>query len=136
MIRTVAPALTLILCVSGIGRAENGVRPAPPDATVQTAPALPAMVAPWSQSEDYARYDTARDAIRRKAEWKAEQRRMRMAGLSWLGYSPLRPPASPVPSMSSYSGFAGAGIRYSLPGLPQPGLPWLIVGQAETTANR
>ena len=136
MIRAMAPALTLILCVSGICRAENAVRPAPPDATAQPAPALPAMVAPWSQNEDYARYDTARDAIRRRAEWKAEQRRLRMAGLSWMGYSPLRPPVSPVPMMGSYSGFSGTALRYSLPGLPQPGIPWVIMGQAETTANR
>ena len=49
------------------------------------------------------RYDTPKQAVRRKAAWKAAQRRQRLEGMKRIGYSPSRPPTSTVPFMSSPS---------------------------------
>ena len=58
-----------------------------------------------SRSEPaYERYVTTREAIQRRAAIKAAQRRERIAVNKALGYSPSRPPASPVPWMGSYGG--------------------------------
>lgn len=47
------------------------------------------------------RYESAHEAIHRREALKAAQRRQRMAINKYFGYSPLRPPSSSVPSMSS-----------------------------------
>ncbi|HJN10454.1 MAG TPA: hypothetical protein QF564_17335 [Pirellulaceae bacterium] len=52
------------------------------------------------ESQDL-RYDTRKQAVRRKAAWKAAQRRQRLEGMKRMGYSPSRPPTSPLPYMSS-----------------------------------
>ena len=52
------------------------------------------------ESQD-PRYDTPKQAVHRKAAWKAAQRRHRLATMKQLGYSPSRPPSSSVPFMAS-----------------------------------
>jgi len=52
------------------------------------------------ESQD-PRYDTPKQAVQRKAAWKAAQRRQRLANMKRIGYSPSRPPTSPLPFMSS-----------------------------------
>lgn len=47
------------------------------------------------------RYDTPKQAVRRKAAWKAAQRRERLETMKRIGYSPSRPPVSSMPFMSS-----------------------------------
>jgi hypothetical protein len=47
------------------------------------------------------RYDTPKQAVRRKAAWKAAQRRQRLENMKRIGYSPSRPPTSTLPFMSS-----------------------------------
>lgn len=124
MPRIIAAALGLLLLPAAAwGQAPPGKAKSEP-ASPQ-APALPPMVAPWTPPEDYDRYVTPRDLVHRNAAWKAEQRRQRMAGLSWMGYSPSRPPASPVPTCGSYSPqVIGTGLYSPLPGaIYQPGLP-------------
>lgn len=44
-------------------------------------------------------------AVRRNAEYKAAQRRYRLAAMRWFGYSNLRPAASPDPINGYYSPF-------------------------------
>ncbi len=55
------------------------------------------------------RYDTPKQAVRRKAAWKAAQRRQRLENMKRVGYSPSRPPTSPLP-------FMGTSYR-----------PWIVV---------
>lgn len=50
------------------------------------------------------RYDTPKQAVQRKAAWKAAQRRQRLESMKRIGYSPLRPPTSPIPFMGSAPG--------------------------------
>ena len=61
----------------------------------QNQPSVPA----WSVQDP--RYDTPKQAVHRKAAWKAAQRRERLEAMKRIGYSPSRPPASPVPFMTS-----------------------------------
>ncbi len=49
----------------------------------------------------YPRYATPQELVHRNAAIRAAQRRERMAINAFFGYSPSRPPASPVPSMGS-----------------------------------
>lgn len=49
----------------------------------------------------YNRYETPQDRVHRNAALKAAQRRERMAINARFGYSPSRPPASPLPFMGS-----------------------------------
>jgi len=49
------------------------------------------------------RHDDPKQAVRRKAEMKAAQRRARLAAMEWFGYSNQRPQASPTPFMGTYS---------------------------------
>lgn len=118
--------------------AESGPRhePAAPSPPAQ-APAVPAMVVPWEQSASYERPESRREAVRRVAQWKAEQRHQRTEAMKWIGYSPLRPPASPLPFMGSPYTWIGAGVRYPLPGMIyQPALPTYVLGRAVETVNR
>ena len=45
------------------------------------------------ESQD-PRYDTPKQAVRRKAAWKAAQRRQRLENMKRVGYSPSRPATS------------------------------------------
>ena len=124
MPRLYAAALGLLLLPAAAWGQNSPAKPKPETVPPQP-PALPSMVAPWTPPEDYDRYVTSRDLVHRNAAWKAEQRRQRMAGLSWMGYSPSRPPASPAPTCGSYSpNVVGTGVYFPLPGaIYQPGLP-------------
>lgn len=89
--------LTLAAVCSAQVREERPVT----EPVAPSSPLVPPMIVPWAHSQGHDRYDSPRQAVRRNAEWKASQRRQRIAALKALGYSPLRPPASPVPFMGS-----------------------------------
>ena len=57
----------------------------------------------WLYSEQIRRHDDPAQAVRRKAELRAEQRMGRLAALKWFGFSNARPQASPIPMMGGYS---------------------------------
>jgi hypothetical protein len=75
------------------------------------APAAPRVVANgpsvppemWLYSEQVRRHDDPAQAVRRKAELRAEQRMGRIASMKWFGFSNSRPQASPIPMMGAYS---------------------------------
>jgi len=92
--------------------------PATPDATV-TIPSS-AVSAPqitpemWMYLQEQRRHDDPALSVRRKAEFKADQRMARMTTAKWYGYSNSRPEASSIPFMGDYSpGWTGNGLsRY------------------------
>jgi hypothetical protein len=45
----------------------------------------------WFYEQAIRRYDDPKNAVRAAAEFKANQRRARMAAMEWYGYSNLRP---------------------------------------------
>ena len=64
--------------------------------------------------------ETARQAIHRRAAWKAAQRGQRLEAYKWLGYSPLRPRTNPMLFMGAdYGGSIGVAY-YNFPGMLLP----------------
>jgi hypothetical protein len=57
----------------------------------------------WVYSQELKRHDDPAQAVRRKAEAKADQRLARLAALKWYGLSNSRPLASSIPTMGQYS---------------------------------
>lgn len=77
----------------------------------------------WFYQQEYRRYQSPAEAVRRNAEFRATQRRNRLAAQRWFGFSNLRPVANPIPFYGSYSPawgsntwnpaqWAGAGSPY------------------------
>lgn len=83
---------------------ENPVKPTetPTEATPAVDETSPTETM-WFYLQQQKRYDDPQIAIRRKAEWKSAQRRLRLASQRWFGYSASRPIASPTPMMGVYS---------------------------------
>ena len=57
----------------------------------------------WLYSQELRRHDDPAQAVRRRAEQRADQRSQRLAAMKWFGLSNARPQASPVPIMDVYS---------------------------------
>jgi hypothetical protein len=73
----------------------------------------------------YGGYSRPRDAVHRNAAIKAAQRRARIAARKAVGYSPLRPPASSIPTMAGPSPYSI--IR------PPLRFPTIVVGRPAVT---
>ena len=65
----------------------------------------------WFYQQEYQRYKSPQEAVRRKAEFRAVQRRKRLAAQRWFGFTNLRPTANPVPYYASYSAAWVGGFR-------------------------
>jgi hypothetical protein len=94
----------------------------PPVATLQTPlPAAshfssPSLTVPpvtpelWVYSQEQRRHDDPAQAVRRKAEFQAEQRMSRIASLKWSGYSKSRPEINFISNPGTYTtGWYGNG---------------------------
>ncbi len=57
----------------------------------------------WFYVQEYRRYLSPKEAVRRKAVMRAQQRQNRLAAQRWFGVSNLRPAASPLPQFGTYS---------------------------------
>ena len=57
----------------------------------------------WFYQQQMRRYEDPQVAIRRKAEFRAEQRQQRLASMRWYGLSNMRPHVHPMPWFSTYS---------------------------------
>ncbi|MCA9206270.1 MAG: hypothetical protein KDA59_24625 [Planctomycetales bacterium] len=77
----------------------------------------------WFYLQEMRRYDDPKQAVRRNAEFKAAQRRLRLETQKWYGYSASRPVAAAVPYMTSYSprwvGQTGDPYRWIGGGVPR-----------------
>ena len=66
----------------------------------------------WLYLNEQKRYDDARLAVRRKAEFRAQQRSRRLAAQKWFGFSNQRPQANVTPFTSIYSPrWTGNGVN-------------------------
>jgi hypothetical protein len=74
---------------------------------VSAMPELPSSgnVTPemWFYIQEYNRHKSPEEAVRRKAELRSAQRQQRLESQRWFGFTNLRPPASPVPYLGTYS---------------------------------
>lgn len=57
----------------------------------------------WLYMQERERHDDAKEAVRRKAEFRTAQRQRRMAAREWFGYSNSRPAVNSDPWMAGYS---------------------------------
>jgi hypothetical protein len=87
---------------------------------VANGPTVPAEF--WLYSEQVRRHDDPAQAVRRKAELRAEQRMGRLAAMKWFGFSNARPQANPIPMTGAYSpAWIGNGVdRYDWVGVSWP----------------
>ncbi|HMC09796.1 MAG TPA: hypothetical protein VKH44_00845 [Pirellulaceae bacterium] len=64
----------------------------------------------WVYSQEQRRHDDPAQAVRRKAEFQAEQRMSRLASLKWSGYSKSRPEINFISNPGTYTtGWYGSG---------------------------
>lgn len=98
----------LILCLSVFSMLLCGTAMAQQRAN-RTTPQLPNNISPRQYAEilqylqQMQSYNDPKQVVRRNAEFRAEQRRARIATRKWFGYSNARPIAAVTPYMSTYS---------------------------------
>jgi hypothetical protein len=112
-IRLAAAVASLLVLTSIASAQQPGAKKVGPSTTPATQPAgqstAPSLSAPpvtpelWVYSQEQQRHDDPAQAVRRKAELKADQRLARLESLKWYGQSNSRPDASPIPFMGVYS---------------------------------
>jgi len=102
-----AAVITSLLC-SGLAvaqepapEAELQYQPSPSDLPIQPG-VSPQM---WLYHQEMKRQAASALAVRRKAEYRAQQRMRRIASRKWFGISASRPPASVTPFTGTYSPF-------------------------------
>ena len=96
----IIPVVTLALVGVAFAQPPVDEQQNPPAGNGVMAPQTPAL---WLYQQEIQRHDDPQQAVRRKAELKAAQRRDRLAARKWYGYSNIRPTASPTPFTGSYS---------------------------------
>ena len=107
-------ALLVLLSAEWVGAQEPHVarRSAEPfvaqGGQVATSGVVKPTVAMWFYEQELQRHDDPKTAIRRRAEFRAQQRQSRLAAMRWYGKSNSRPTASPTPFTSGYSSYWGS----------------------------
>jgi hypothetical protein len=80
---------------------------------VMSAGTVPATAEMWFYEQHLREYLNPKLAVRRKAEFKAKQRRQRLAAMRWFGFSNQRPAVSPDPFNGDYSSsWTGADVLH------------------------
>jgi len=80
----------------------QGTTPSSTSSSSSDAPNMSTMTPEmWFYIQEWRRHDDPAQAVRRKAEFRAEQRRQRLAVRKWYGYSKIRPRATATPWTSS-----------------------------------
>jgi len=81
----------------------------------------------WFYEQQLQQYKDPAATVRRHAEQRAYERRLRIAASKWFGYSNLRPMASPDPFNGDYSPYwAGNNSLYPYRWSGY-GQPWVVV---------
>lgn len=89
---------------------EPAAAPAAPVADTISSPAGSLEV--WLYEQERRRYEDPKQAVRRRAEFRANQRQRRIESRKWYGISNARPLANPTPLTSAYS-HQWAGHRFA-----------------------
>jgi hypothetical protein len=101
-----ASLLSLVFVVSAVSLAAAQAPAIGPavggegQSVLQPPAATPEM---WYYSQELRRHDDPKQAVRRRAEFAAEQRALRLAAMKWYGFSNARPTVSQIPTMGVYS---------------------------------
>lgn len=89
-----------LLLVAAIGPFAAAQQPANPVGANQQPTLSPEM---WYYQQQLERFDDPKVAVRRNAEFQAQQRMARIEAMKWYGFSNARPSVSPTPFTSMYS---------------------------------
>jgi hypothetical protein len=113
----------------GASRTDRLATPPLPTTNFNTSSLSAPQVTPelWLYIQEQRRHDDPAQAVRRKAEYQAQQRMTRIASAKWYGYSNSRPESSPIPTMGTYStGWTGNNFeRYQW---IAAGTPYMVYG--------
>jgi hypothetical protein len=96
-------AFVPVMLISSLLMAQDGRRV---NKAVDSQPSMDQVVPTegmWYYLQEMQRRDDPREAIRKRAEFKSQQRQYRLAAQKWFGWSQSRPSASPTPTMGVYS---------------------------------
>jgi len=99
-------ALALVVLSGSLASAQQpAARQRPGKGTNEQPVVTPETVTPdmWYYSQETRRHDDPKQAVRRKAEFVAQQRTLRIESMKWFGMSNSRPYASTTPFMDEYS---------------------------------
>ncbi|MEX2176000.1 MAG: hypothetical protein WD872_16680 [Pirellulaceae bacterium] len=98
--------LVSLVLVAASGSLAGAQEPHAPILGQEITPSVtPATVTPemWFYSQEVRRQDDPKVALRRRAEYVAQQRQMRIAAMKWYGLSNSRPSVSANPHLGVYS---------------------------------
>ena len=98
-------ACALVVVSASLASAQQPVVKKPILGTNEQPVVTPETVTPdmWYYSQENRRHDDPKQAVRRKAEYVAQQRTLRIESMKWFGMSNSRPLASTTPFMDEYS---------------------------------
>ncbi|MCI0360462.1 MAG: hypothetical protein L0211_18450 [Planctomycetaceae bacterium] len=97
-------ALAIVLSTAQLALAQRPGNPQPGRGTAER-PVLTGNTTPdmWYYTQERERHDNPKQAVRRKAEYVAQQRALRIESMKWFGMSNARPIASTTPFMDEYA---------------------------------
>lgn len=106
--------------------------PLPAEPLNAQPPAPPLTPELWYYSQELRRHDDPAQAVRRKAEIRADQRMSRIAAARWFGFSNSRPHAWGLPFVAASSPFwPGSGLeRHYWASVSYPGLMLRLDGSS------
>ena len=111
------------------GRAAKSEKDAPPDPEFSLGQMTPTPEM-WFYEQAWRRYRDPKMAVRRRAEFEADQRQARLAAQRWFGYSNSRPTVSPTPFTGNYSPAWTSNSPYSTQWRGVSGTTVIVPGQA------
>ncbi len=76
-----------------------------------SSPGLAPTPEMWLYEQEWRRHNDPKQAVRRRAEFRAAQRQLRIASLKRHGLSNSRPVANPTPFTGSYANHWTSGVR-------------------------
>ena len=103
--KRVCLALAIVVASGSLALAQQRGPAKPALGTAEQPVVTPETVTPdmWYYSQEMRRHDDPKQAVRRKAEYVAQQRTLRIESMKWFGMSNSRPLASTTPFMDEYS---------------------------------
>ena len=102
-----------------VSAADNFRRTADPDRTISLGELTPTPDM-WFYQQDQRTYHDPQEAVRRKAQFRTQQRQLRLAAQQWYGVSNARPTANATPYTGGSYGpqFGGGPDSNRWPGRP------------------
>ena len=95
--------LSICCCIAGAASAQErspAPRPASTRDAIDSVTPTPEM---WFYKQEMRRYDSPKETVRRKSQFRAAQRQQRIESRKWFGMSNARPVVSSGPQYGTYA---------------------------------